>query len=90
MPCTCYVRSQETLTAKARLFERARRCHGTEPDGMTEKERIRLRAVAAIGEHLGDELEQLAAAVGDLKGSSSALKALLQSAWSPCSLNALE
>ena len=48
-------------------------CHGIEPDGMTEEERSRLRAVAAVGAHLGsDDLERLAAALDDLK---AALKA---------------
>jgi len=41
---------------------------------MTEKERIRLRAVAAIGEHLGDDLERLAASHDDLKGLTFCLE----------------
>jgi hypothetical protein len=41
-------------------------CHGIEPDGMTDNERLRLQAIAAIGEHLGDELDRLAASNADL------------------------
>jgi hypothetical protein len=43
-------------------------CHGSEPDGMTQEERIRLRAVAAVGELMGDELDGIAATLDDLKG----------------------
>src|SRR5512135_2202492 len=41
-------------------------CHGTEPDGMTENERLRLRALAAIAEPFADDLERLAASDADL------------------------
>lgn len=41
-------------------------CHGTEPAGMTEDERRRLRLIAAMGEHLGEELERIAASGGNL------------------------
>src|SRR5512135_78682 len=58
----------EDFTRQGALIRACPRCHGTEPDGMTEKERIRLRAVAAIGEHLGHELDRLAASNDDLRG----------------------
>jgi len=35
---------------------------------MTQEERIRLRAVAAVGELMGDELDGIAATLDDLKG----------------------
>ena len=43
-------------------------CHGIEPDGMTEYQRVRLRAVAATGQgqRLGKDIERLAASNADL------------------------
>ena len=43
-------------------------CHGIEPDGMTEYQRVRLRAVAATGQGqcLGKDIERLAASNADL------------------------
>jgi hypothetical protein len=58
----------EDFNRHGALIRACPRCQGTPPEGMTDKERIRLRAVAAIGEHLGDELERLAALPGNLKG----------------------
>ena len=75
----------EDFIRQGALIRACPRCHGTEPDGMTEDERIRLRAVAAIGEHLGDELERLAATVGDLKGLKFCLDGPVTGAWPPCS-----
>ena len=42
-------------------------CHGIEPDGMTEERRSRLRAVAAVAELLGDDVDGLAATLDDFE-----------------------
>ena len=41
-------------------------CHGTPPEGMTEKRRSRLQAVAAVAELLGDDVDGLAGFLDDL------------------------
>ena len=42
-------------------------CHGTTPEGISQAERDRLTAVAAVAELLGDDVDGLAATLDDLK-----------------------
>jgi hypothetical protein len=85
LPCICcgeLWEAQHVLRVEPEKFDRRGAivracpcCHGVEPDGMTQEERVRLRAIAAVGEHLGsDDLERLAAVLDDLKAALKALR----------------